>query len=243
MSYTANTPKYGIANVCPDPEMYYSNAQLLAKFPNGIGSESLTPDPATGRVPSGKIQGYLLSIESAGVLKPRPSQKIGSGESARRETDMDKLVAIDAALANQLRVEYCYYEQRYRYALTQFLAKATSGNQADNEPAEQMLDIAKVLNLRLNSVLEIMSHMAQERVTLVNDNKNDINITNKSINSKLGKLKQSYSFLSRDDAIVRTQKEMVRFTEEKNNYTSNQIAVWATLNIIAIGSIVYVYRN
>ena len=242
-SYTTDIPKYGISNVCPDPEPYYSNEQLLTMFPNGVGSDSLLPDPSTGRISSDVISAYVVQIQGSGIIQRRPILKVGDPQLGGQETNMDKLISQDAALFNQLRLEYCYYEQRYRYALTQFLTLATSRNQADNVPAQTMLGITKTLNLRLNSVLEIMNFMAQERVVQVNMNKADINATNTSINSKLGKLQQSYNFLSRDDAIVQTQKEMVRYTQEKNNYTSNQIAVWTTLNIIAIGAIVYVYRN
>ena len=243
MPYASNIPKYGMPNVCPDPELYYSNDQLLTKFPNGIGSDTLLPDPSTGRIPTDSLQGWVIQIQGSGLIKGRPNQQVGNSQMGGTETDMDSLVAQDAALFNQLQKEYCYYEQRYRYALTQFLTKATSRNQSDNGPAQAMLGITKTLNLRLNSVLEIMNFLAQDRVVQVNMNKGSINQTNASINSKLGKLKQSYNFLTRDDAIVKTQKEMVRYTEEKNNYTSNQIAIWATLNIIALGSIIYVYRN
>jgi hypothetical protein len=242
-SYATDIPKYGISNVCPDPEPYYSNDQLLAKFPNGVGSDSLLPDPSTGRISSDVISAYVVQIQGSGIIKRRPTQRVGDMELGGTETNMDALVSQDAALFNQLRLEYCYYEQRYRYALTQFLTLATSRNQSDNAPAQTMLSVTKTLNLRLNSVLEIMNFLAQERVVQVNMNKADINATNASINSKLGKLQQSYNFLSRDDAIVQTQKEMVRYTQEKNSYTSNQVAIWTTLNIIAIGAIVYVYRN
>ena len=215
----------------------------MAQFPGGIGSESLLPDPATGRIPKEQLESYIVQIQSSGLLKTRPSKRILGSETGDSETDMDTLVAQDAALFNQLRLEYCYYEQRYRYGLTQFLTLATSRSRTDNEPAQAMLAKTKVLNLRLNSILEIMNYLAQDRVLNVNSNKASINSTNSSINGKMAKLKQSYAFLSQDDAVVRTQKEMVRYTEEKNNYTSNQIAVWATLNIIALGSIFYVYRK
>jgi hypothetical protein len=49
--------------------------------------------------------------------------------------------------------------------------------------------------------------------------------------------------LQKENAIITTQREMVRFTEEKNNYTANQIAAWAAANVVAIGVIFYVYRN
>jgi ABC-type transport system involved in Fe-S cluster assembly fused permease/ATPase subunit len=49
--------------------------------------------------------------------------------------------------------------------------------------------------------------------------------------------------LKDDNAVVTTQREMVRYTQEKNAYTSNQIAVWTALNVLTLGAIVFVYRN
>lgn len=241
MQYVTDVKKYGVKNVCTyNVNDIFTNDQLLALYPNGIGSESLLPDSSTGRVPVAAIQQYVTKSAN---LKSRPVLSVATSGSNLTETDMDKLVVNDADLTNQLRLEYCFYEQRYRYALKQFLTKATSRNQSDNSPAQVMLGITKTLNLRLNSILEIMNYMAQDRVNQVNTNKTSINSINQSINAKMAKLSSTYALLNEENAIVQTQKEMVRYTEEKNNYTSNQIAIWATLNIIALGSIAYVYRN
>jgi ABC-type transport system involved in Fe-S cluster assembly fused permease/ATPase subunit len=59
----------------------------------------------------------------------------------------------------------------------------------------------------------------------------------------MSKLKATYEMLNSTDAVVTTQREMVRYTEEKNNYTTNQITVWTALNVLALGTIFYVYRN
>jgi flagellar hook-associated protein FlgK len=156
---------------------------------------------------------------------------------------MGALVQQDAVLYNSLQQEYCYYEQRYRYGLKKFLKNATSRNAADNAKAQDMLENTKRLNLRVNSVLEMMNYLAQSRVSLVNQNKDSINQSNKSINDKVEKLRNMYDMLNRTDAVVTTQREMIRYTEEKNNYTTNQITVWAALNILALGTIFYIYRN
>jgi hypothetical protein len=155
---------------------------------------------------------------------------------------MRKLVDDDAALYGNLQKEYCYYEQRYKYAFKQFLKLATSRNPTDNRAAQVMIENAKRLNIRLNSVLEVMNYMAAARVPIVDSNKTDINVRNEEINTKLARLRGGYDMLNRDNAAILAQKEMVRYTEEKNNYNRNQIAVWAAANIVALGVIFYVYR-
>ena len=242
-SYTSDIPKYGVMDVCDPPKEYYTDADLIALSPGGLGTETLIPDPDTGRIPKVDIQNYVDNLTAQNIIKNRPMQNMSGSDVAESETDMSALIRQDAELFNKLRGEYCYYEQRYKFALLGFLKKATSRSQSDNPAAQQFLEQSRILNLRLNSVLEIMNFFAQDRVGQVVRNKADIDASNININKRLENLKKSYNFLTQEDTIVKTQKEMVRYTEEKNNYTANQIATWVTLNIMAIGAIFFVYRS
>jgi phosphate uptake regulator len=73
--------------------------------------------------------------------------------------------------------------------------------------------------------------------------KTNIDAQNVDINKKLVQLQAGYDLLNKDDALLTTQKEMVRYTEEKNNFTNNRIAVWTALNVLALGAIFYVYQK
>ena len=66
---------------------------------------------------------------------------------------------------------------------------------------------------------------------------------NGNLDAKLHRLQASYAKLNNNDALLETQKEMVRYTEEKNHYTHNRMIVWTALNILALGAIFYVYRS
>jgi hypothetical protein len=206
----------------------------------GVASDSLVPDATSGRVAAAAIASHVQTLQGAGIIKPRPTRTIAGG---KQETDTEALKAADAELHAKLQQEYCYYEQRYRYALKQFLFKATSRNAVDNPEAQRLLGITKKLNIRLNSVLEVMNYLTQQRVELVNSNTAGANQANSSINNKLGKLNAAYKLLNNDNAIILTQKESVRYTEEKNNYNSNQIALWTALNVVALAGIYYVYKS
>lgn len=237
--YTSDQPKAPAPAVCDPPADHYSATDLMALFPKGVASDLLVPDTTTGRIPVGHLQSHVNELQQRGIIKSRPT----GGVSSNIQTNMNALIQQDAALYRSLQEEYCYYEQRYRYGLKQFLKNATSRNAADNAKAQDMLGNTKQLNLRVNSVLEIMNYLAQARVDIVNQNKDATNQANKNINDKMGQLKKTYDMLNRTDAVVTTQREMVRYTEEKNNYTTNQITVWAALNVLALGTIFYVYRN
>jgi len=239
--YVTNVPRQGISDLCPPPKDSYTHDELTEVFPKGVSSDSLFPDPDTGRISSAQLQAHVSNLEGSGVLAPRPKVRVGT--STTEETDTPALVAQDTQLFQRLQAEYCHYEQRYRYALKIFLTKATSRNQSDNQDAQDMLAVTKTLNMRTNCVLEVMNFLAQSRVEVVNENKTAINNLNMNINKKLDVLKENYNMLNSQSAVVTTQKEMVRYTEEKNAYTTNQISAWAALNVLAIGTIFYVYRN
>jgi hypothetical protein len=227
-------------NICPPPPDYYSDADLLKKMDGGVASDSLVPDPSSGRVSAALIASHVKSLQGSGVLKSRPIQKVADGS---QETETDVLKAQDTALHALLQKEYCYYEQRYRYALKNFLYKATSRNVNDNAEAQRLLRDTKTLNIRLNSVLEVMNVLTQDRVMYVNSITSTANRANTSINAKLEKLQNTYKMLNSDNAIVTTQKESVRYTEEKNTHNSNQIALWTALNVVALATIFYVYKS
>ena len=237
-TYVNNIPKQASGDVCSPPEDYYSESDLMKVYENGIGSDKLGPDGSSGRISVAALSAHVTALEESGVIKKRPS--VRSGDAI--ETDMPKLISNDLELYNGVQTEYCYYEQRYRYALNAFLQKATSRSITDNDAAKAMLNNTQMLNRRVNSVLEIMNYLAQSRVDITNANKTQLNDVNSKLNDKLNRLDKTYSMLMSDNAIVLTQKESVRFTEEKNNYTSNQISLWATLYVLALATIFYVYR-
>lgn len=241
--YVTAVPQNSISDVCPPPADSYTDADMMAVYPKGIASDSLLPDPNTGRISLDQLQAHISNLESSGVLPPRPVVRLQNTDVTIEETNTPQLVANDTQVFNNAHSEYCYYEQRYKYALKQFLILATSRDQSNNAAAQDLLAKTKILNLRVNSVLEVMNVLAQSRVDKVNMNKTAILNLNNSINKKLTSLTANYNLLNSESAIVTTQKEMVRFTEEKNNYTSHQISVWAALNVISLATIFYVYRN
>ena len=92
-------------------------------------------------------------------------------------------------------------------------------------------------------MLEVMAYITDNRVSFINSNKTSINTSNAKINQRLNELKNQYGLLSRDNAAIETQKEMVRYTKEKNDYTVNQIALFTSLNALAIAAVYAIYRG
>jgi hypothetical protein len=231
--------QYRSSKLCNAPRDFYSDSELLEIYPNGVMSDSLVPDDTTGRVDPSSIAGHVNNLQAMNIVKTPPQVKVGG----QMQVDMDMYVRQDNELYQSLQTEYCHYNERYMYALNKFLSLATSRDAKDNPAAQNLLELSRKLNIRVNSVLEIMNYLAQNRVNLVNSNSGAIESSNAIISSRLKKISSMFGRLKDDNAVVTTQREMVRYTEEKNAYTSNQIAVWTALNVLTLGAIAFVYRN
>jgi len=228
---------------CPaiDPNSTQTTDFLMAVWtgPNGatgVMNDALPVDPNTGLITSDAITSQVQSLKNQGIIPQMPVDQNGN-------YNMDQLMINDGTLYANLQSEFCWYESRYLYALNQFLQAATLRQATDAKQANDLLLVTQTLNKRANSVLQIISYLAQDRVGNILTSKSGIDGMNTDINNKLSQLQAGFSLLNKNDALLTTQKEMVRYTEEKNNYTNNKIIVWTALNVLALGAIFYVYRQ
>jgi hypothetical protein len=160
-------------------------------------------------------------------------------------TDLVALTNQDKDLYEKFEEEYCFYEVRYKFALQDFLKKATSRDSSQNAEANSMLDITISLNRKLNYLIEMMNYISSQRVTDTNSHTLAINTMKDQIEANRVGLQSVYNKLmgaNGDLTVLTVQKEMVNYTQEKNNAVTNQISVWAALNVLALATIFYVYR-
>ena len=200
---------------------------------NGVMDDTLPVDPATGIILNDAIQSKIQSLMASGVI-PNHSQN-PSG-----------LAAANQALQQALSEEFCWYEQRYSYVLQQFLNAATlqqqQGGAAAAQAAQNWLTLAQQLNKRTNSVLQVIAALPDIQLGQLQASQSMLNTSNAQLQAKLRALQAGYARLNRNDAVLESQKEMVRYTEEKNHYTHNRLILWTAMNILALGAIFYVYR-
>lgn len=239
--FVKNVPGLANPDLCPAVSTNFDTNALTATFEGGIATTNLTPDPDTNRIPVSQLQTYVASLEQQGIVPvhvPKPDSRTKS-----METDMDKLVDSDSAFFVKVRDEYCFYEARYTFALKRFLQLATTLDNSNNDSARQMLNISTQLNQKLNNLLEVMAYITESRVSKINSNKDSINESNRKINQRLGELKNQYGLLSRDNAKIETQKELIRYTKEKNDYMINQMTLFTSMNVLAIAAIYAIYKS
>lgn len=157
---------------------------------------------------------------------------------------VEKRMARDQAIALALQHEYCFYEARYEVALRRFLEQATATSAASAE-VTTLLNLTKSLNQRLNALLEVANMLALMRVKSVNSHTEDVNKANTEIRErlqKMAKLETHTVVLTANDAVLVTQRELVRYTGEKNSYAANQVSVFVALNALALAALVYAHR-
>ena len=220
---------YSADMVCPANPLPFDPKKSISN-PTSIS------DPTTGRIPAAAVQSMIADGRQQGLLPPAPKYDQPPGDLAAQ-------INADVTTYNNLQAEYCYYESQYKKALAEYLNAVTSTDTSLNVQAKTLLQPVASLNARLNSLLEIMNALSQDRANNVESNKGAINEANKRINEKLSGLQEQYNRIMKGDRTVLVQKRMVEYTEEKNNAISNQIGLYIALNIAAIGMIFFISKS
>jgi hypothetical protein len=63
------------------------------------------------------------------------------------------------------------------------------------------------------------------------------------VEAKLAVLAEQKNFLESSDATIQTQQEMLRYSAEKGRAMNIQIMFFVALNVVALGTVLTVYRS
>jgi len=238
--YTNPFQKLG-SGVC-DGNGTVSPDKIGEVMPGSISSTSLPQDDSTHRISEAALQAYVQGLVQSGRIPPSP---LNPNDESSSSSDMDAQLAADRNFYQSVQGEYCFYEARYKVALNIFLglAASSSGSPASQVALDAALAATVALNARLNSLLEIVNFVANYRAATVNQRSPQINAANADLQNKIAKLREQQEFLMSSDTKIRTQEEMVRFSAEKNQAMNIQIAFFVALDVIALGTIIAIYRS
>ena len=230
-------PAYTPTNVLAPTEellaVYRSTATPTATNPNlAVLSDNPVIDPASGHVATSDLSNRYAAIQA--VL---PTLTTANNGTPAVQQQIEK----DAALMTSLRAEYCFYYGRYKWALEKWLAMATNRNASQVPETATLLGTLKTLNTRVIFIIEFMNYVAQTRATTAKDDAAAIAALNTTFNDEYASLQAVQTQLSKGNAIVETQKEMVRYTATKNSATMSTVLFWGVANVIALGAIGAVY--
>lgn len=221
------------------------------------------PEGASGlHYPAGRIygaqapmssdfcNGATVAIDKINEIMPDSISTTLEGKEAIRAyaqglmapgATIDKQMLDDKAFYARMKKEYCFYETRYITALRHFVTTVAESRGMDS--GSPVLKSTVNLNKRLNSLLEIMDYVSNERSKKVNDRSKEITAANAALQEKIKTLKNQQEFLESADVRIRTQEEMVRYSAEKSRAMNIQIMFFVALNVIALGTIVTVYNG
>jgi len=229
----------------------FTDDNLMDKFGSKDGKKGLlnefdsTPnDPnrdSNGMLKQAFLKEYVEKLQSSDIkIIPKPPDK------SSKET-VPEYMQEDEYLLQIIKEEYCYYESRYFYALDRLITSLKDGflqNDANKRKmVEKTLNNTRLLNLRLNDLLQIANYATKIRLTQSQNYNNTINNLNTTMEQRSAKIRAQSDILNNENATAILHKEMVKYTEEKNRANSNLLSLYSFLNIFALGMLVYIYRS
>lgn len=162
-----------------------------------------------------------------------------------------------ATLRSKIQNEYCYYFKAYQYGLNLLFtniitppdptyltsqAYTTLKNNVTklNTKLTQIITVMQKINVQRSATLTTLYNAGSTTDTVnsinVNDWNSDLDATKKKLISNSTALKNKY--LDKDVKLA-----MIDYTLEKNSSSSNLLAIYGFMNIVAVGMLYYLYRS
>lgn len=227
-----------MSGICPAETTTITKSTYMATYTLPAGIPSCVP-PATvikadGTVDSAALNGFVTTFLS--TASPPATLAPATPNNPARD-----FATRSDALRTSMKSEYCWYYNRYIWALNEVLtAAAQSGGVVD----PQMKTNTGVLNNKLNGILLVMKASVNSRMNTLNDYYNtQINSQNESLDDVRQRLKDHSQILQNNDLQSDVQSAMIDYSIEKNSSSRNLLAVYGFMNIVAVGLLFYLYTN
>jgi len=186
------------------------------------------------------LKTLISSMTAAGKIPKPPSVK---STPATIETYMKK----NREFIDRLKVEYCFYDSRYKYALNQLFNKLKAGyaqtDITNQSLIQKYLESSIALNMKLNDLSQLMNEITVRRLEETQDQNSEINGINQSLETRSKKLSEQYKILSSQQSTALLYKDMVKYSKERADSTNNILQLYSFMNIVMIGMLVYLYRS
>jgi hypothetical protein len=202
---------------------------VLPNTPNGVSDRD-----DKGKLTNTTLSTILTSLKAKGII-PSPT-------SYTENVFIEK----QSTMLQNIQNEYCFYEARYKYVLEKLFTRVKSGymtNSSDIKTSIQSaLSKTQTLNVRLNDLTQIINTISEDMMSTSNSLQQEITQYNDKIQKQKAKLDYQNNLISSNEAAAKIRKEMIKYTEERANYSDNLLKLYSFLNIITLGLLVYVYK-
>ena len=241
-----------MSNICGNELLQSVNDSVLMDIysdginPSILGSVTIgngDRNSETGLLLPDRVSRIVANLQGKGVIPKAPAMTRAKNQAEILQKFMD----LEADFIENVKSEYCFYNIRYRYSLNSLIKTLSEGfgssSQENKSVVASKLDNSVKLNIKLNDITQILNEATRLRLKESQNHNDSINSLNEMLMTRSKKLNDENEVLTRkqDDAVL--YKNMVKVTTEKANYTTNLLTMYSFLNILAIGSLFYVYRS
>jgi hypothetical protein len=144
--------------------------------------------------------------------------------------------------------EYCYYEKQYFTLVSLYLGAIASSTGASanaggvvNTATIQPLVLAA--NARLNTIVSLINGISRYNFTQISALNSQLTTQNNAVTNSSSMLRNQAKIFQSDSVVADVNKRMVEYTAEKNRANQNLMAIYFTLNVVAIASLFILAKN
>jgi hypothetical protein len=234
--------------MCPAQATSFSMDDLVAPFSGGVANVQLKTDE-NGIVLPDKMTSYIKTLVSSQRLpvSPRLSNVVSATDSGAFNPVTDYASKMKV-FVEKLKEEFCYYDARYRYAMNQWVGLITDASYKQdstigNADVQKYATIATQLNYKLNLLVQLTRAVSNYQYEESKQKQSDMEALNTQFNSRYGATRAQMAQLNSLTNTEDLRKRMVGYTQEKARATDNLLSLYAFLNVVALGVLVYVYKS
>lgn len=176
-----------------------------------------------------------------------PQQELASALTGN-QTEQKTAVSYDFLYS--LQFEFCFWARVYRILIGDFIkvqntVTTTSGftESQKNETLRQLVNSLNSVNLRLTDLTKIAQATADSQRNGVSQMNGQVNQFLTNISNNVKALEENRKDLTSKDVASRFRARMLEYSEEKNAYANQMLALYGFANLIALGLLFYIYKS
>jgi hypothetical protein len=181
------------------------------------------------------------------IIPSNPNLDTVASSLSQSPSVINPVADYNTEIVNFLKIiakEFCFYQKNYFIALNKFLAEyATTSGGAGGTDLNNAQRNALLLNQKVNTHISMVYYLSNKNIANLTTLESQISSLNGNIATSTANLKKQADILTNYNKSNDLFRQMTEYTEEKNRANKNLIAVYFTLNVVAIASLFIIARS
>ncbi len=188
-----------------------------------------------------------VSSASTARLMIIPASTLQARNLTGNVTDATESVSYD--LLYSLQYEFCYYAKYYSILLSDLITIQNKTLTAGFTEDKQKLLIQKIVNnltvvkARLTDITDVAAYIGVKQTGDLKGMNDSINAFVTSTKSSVDALNANLNTLMSRDKESGLRSRQLAYSEEKNAYANQLLAMYGAANLIALGLLFYIYKS